>query len=79
MNRAATDPPPDNMTVDCATGDTTCVPLTPDQIAAQQAAASQAAAQQQAAATARAQLVATVAASPDPAVQALAKLVGIIS
>lgn len=69
---------PDDMTVDCSTGEVTCVPLTPDQVAAQQAAAQQAEQQQQDAATARAQLVSTVQASTDPAIQALAKLVGVI-
>lgn len=73
-----TAPPPDAVTVDCSTGDVTCVPLTPDEIAARQAAADQIAAQQQAAAAARQQLVATVAASADPALLALAKLVGVI-
>lgn len=77
MNKDST-VPPEGVTVDCATGDVTCVPLTPDQIAAQQAAAAQVAAQQQAAANARAQLVATVAASTDPALIALAKLMGVI-
>lgn len=72
------DPPPEGVDVDCTTGQVTCIPLTPDQIAAQQAAAAQLAQQQQAAANARAQLVATVAASTDPAIQALAKLIGII-
>lgn len=72
-------PPPDDLTVDCSTGDVTCVPLTPDQVAAQQQAASQIQAQQQAAANARAQQIAAVAASTDPAVHALGQLLGLIS
>lgn len=73
-----TDPAPDGVTVDCTTGEITCVPLTPDQIAAQQAAAAAYAQQQQAEAAAQAQLVATVQASTDPAMQALAQLTGVI-
>ena len=76
--RKADVPPPDAVIVDCATGDVTCTPLTPEEIAARQAAADQWAAQQQAAADARATLIATVAASTDPALLALAKLVGLI-
>lgn len=68
----------DDVTVDCSTGDVLCRPLTPDEMAARQAAAEQLAAQQQAATAARQQLVATVTASPDPAIQALAKLIGVI-
>lgn len=78
MKRADVAPPPDSVTVNCATGHVACVPLTPDQVAAQQAAADQLAAQQQAAAAARQQLVATVAASTDPALLALARLLGVI-
>jgi hypothetical protein len=68
----------DYITVDCATGEVTCTPLTPDQIAARQAAADQAAAKQQAATAARQQLVATVQASTDPALLALAQLLEVI-
>lgn len=69
----------DSITVDCLTGEVTCTPLTPDQIAARQAADDQLAAQQQAAAAARQHLIDTVQASTDPALLALAQLVGIIS
>lgn len=77
--RTDTAVPPDTVTVNCADGCVTSVPLTPDQVAAQQATASQVAAQQQADASARAQLVAAVATSTDPAIRALAKLIGVIS
>lgn len=70
--------PPDCVTIDCSTGGVVCTPLTPDQVAARQAAAAQLAAQQQAAAAARQQLVNEVAASTDPALLALAKLLGVI-
>lgn len=70
--------PPEDVTVDCSTGDVVCVPLTPDEVAARQAAADALAAQQQAAIAARQQLVATVSASTDPALLALAKWVGMI-
>ena len=70
-------PPPEDITVDCSTGEVTCIPLTPDEIAAQQAAAAQIAQQQQAAEAAQQQLMATVAASTDPAVLALAQLTGV--
>lgn len=69
---------PDDVTVDCSTGQVVRTPLTPDQVAARQAAADQLAAQQQAAATARQQLVIAVSASRDPALLALAKWVGMI-
>lgn len=69
---------PVDITVDCACGHVTAVPLTPAQIAAQQAAAAQQVQQAQAAATARQQLVSAVAASTDPALLALAKLWGVI-
>lgn len=71
-------PPLDAVTVDCSNGDVTCVPLTADEIAARQAAADALAQQQAAAAAARQQLIATVAADTTPAIQALAKLVGVI-
>lgn len=69
---------PDDVTVDCTTGDVVCVPLTPEELAARQAEADQLAQQQAAAAAARQQLVAKVAASNDPATIALAKWVGMI-
>lgn len=70
--------PPDSVTVNCANGHVACVPLTPDEIAARQAAADQLA-QQQAAVTARQQqLVDAATASTDPALLALAKWVGMI-
>ena len=70
---------PDNITVNCSDGGcVTCVPLTPEQLAANQAAAAAITAQQQAAEAARQQLVDAVAASPDPALLALAKLMGVI-
>jgi len=68
----------DSITVDCATGDVTCTPLTPDQIAARQAAADALAAQQRAAAATQQRLLAAVQASTDPALLALAQLVGIL-
>lgn len=69
---------PADITVDCACGHVTAVPLTPDQIAAQQAAAAQQAQQDQAAVATHQQLVAAVAAATDPALIALAKLLGVI-
>lgn len=71
-------PPPDSITIDCSTGEVICMPLTPDQMAAQAAAAAEAAQQQAAADAAQQQLLTTISASTDPAVQALAKLMGVI-
>lgn len=68
----------DAITVDCVTGEVTCTPLTPDQIAARNAAADALAAQRQAAAATQQRLLAAVQASTDPALLALAQLVGII-
>jgi len=69
---------PDDVIVDCATGDVVCTPLTPQEIAERQAAADQLAQQQAAAAAARQQQVATIAASTDPALLAPARFVGVI-
>lgn len=70
---------PDAITVNCSGGVCVdCAPLTPDQLAAQQAATAQAVQQQQAADAARQQLVDAVSASTDPALLALAKLTGAI-
>lgn len=76
--RTADDPAPEGVTVDCSTGDVVCAPLTPDELAARQAAVDALAQQQATAAAARQQLIATVAASTDPATLALAKLMGVI-
>jgi len=73
-----TAPPPEGVTVDCSTGDVVCIPLTPEEIAARQAAADALAQQQAAAAAARQKDVSAVTASTDPALLALARLVGVI-
>lgn len=70
--------PPDNIIVDCSTGDVHCVPMTPDEVAAQQAAAAQLAQQLQADAAARQQQIDAVTASNDPALLALADLTGVV-
>lgn len=69
---------PDNVIVDCGTGDVVCIPLTDEEIAARKAIADELAAQQQAAEAARVQLVTAVQASTDSTVLALAQLVGIL-
>jgi len=73
-----TAPPPEGVTVDCSTGDVVCIPLTPEEIAARQAAADALAQQQAATAAARQKDIGTVTASTDPALLALARLVGVI-
>jgi hypothetical protein len=72
------DSAPAGMTVDCSTGAVQCIPLTPDELAAQLAAQQAAEKQAQANAQARAQLISTVQASTDPTIQAMGKLMGVI-
>lgn len=78
MRRLNAPPPPENVTVDCSTGDVVCTPLTPEEIAARQAAADALAQQQASAAAARQKDISAVLASPDPALLALARLMGVI-
>lgn len=68
----------DTIVVDCASGLVTRATLTTEEVAARYADAEQHRTAQQAEADRREQLVAVVAASADPAMQALATLLGVI-